>query len=129
MIPHRTAAPTYCVALAAVAAAAGCAGGSAPPAGEPDLVGTVAGTAVATRPATVVVTDVRVPAAGYDAGVWLDVGGARVVVRRPGGGLEPASRAALVPGAALRAWSTGVERRSLPPQWTATYVEVTPPTP
>ena len=104
-----------------------CAPGTAPPEGAPDLVGTVADARVEGRPATVVVTDVQLPGTGYASGVWLDVGGARIVVRRADGRLSAASRAALALGAALRAWSTGVELRSLPPQWTATYVEVTPP--
>ena len=131
MTPRRTAVAPYGLALA-LAAVGGCAArGTAPPAGEPDLVGTVAATAVERPPAAgpvtdVLVTDVVVPASGYDAGVRLHLHDARVVVRRPGGRLERASRAAVVPGAALRAWTTGVELRSLPPQWTATYVEVTP---
>lgn len=119
----------YCLALAAAAATAGCTAGTAPPEGEPDLIGTVARVRIESRPATVLVTDVRVPTTGYEAGVWLDVGGASIFVRRLGGRLARAAPAAVVPGAGLRAWSTGVERRSLPPQWTATRVEVTPPAP
>jgi hypothetical protein len=49
-----------------------------------------------------------------------------VVVRRPG--LARRGRVGdIQPGARVRAWRTGVELRSLPPQYPTTRIEVTPP--
>lgn len=109
----------------AAGVAAACARPSAP-ARPPDLVGVVAEVGPLGRPATVRVGDVRVPAAGYEAGVALDLGRAPIFVRRPGGALARGGPADVAVGAAVRAWSTGVERRSRPPQWDATWIEVTP---
>ena len=113
-------------AATGAAAGAACVGSTAP-AGDPDLVGTVARVGTRPRPATVLVGDLQVPAAGYEAGVALDVGSARIYVRLPDGRLARGRVSDVAVGAAVRAGSTGIELRSLPPQWEATWVEVTPP--
>lgn len=49
-----------------------------------------------------------------------------VLVRQPGGALVRGRLGDIVPGASVRAWRTGVELRSLPPQYPVTRIEVTP---
>jgi len=113
-------------AAAAVAAAGAACAGATAPRGAPHLVGTAARVGALGDPATVLVGDLLVPAAGYEAGVALDVGDARIYVRLPGGRRARGRVSDVAVGTALRAWSTGVEERSLLPRWEATWVEVTP---
>ena len=50
--------------------------------------------------------------------------GAEVLVQEPGGSLRPGDRKEIRVGDRLRAWLTGVELRSHPPQYPAWRVEV-----
>ena len=125
---------TALIAIAALVGTGGCAGSTGPSgvavlAGgqveNPHLVGRVAEVGWSHREQTVLVRDVRVPATGYEAGIALDVGSAPIFVRRADGSLVRGALSDVKAGAELRAWSTGIELRSLPPQWSATRVEVT----
>lgn len=55
---------------------------------------------------------------------YLQVGpGTRVYTRTPGGGLRASEVSALRSGDAVRAWRTGVELRSAPPQYPVSRIE------
>jgi hypothetical protein len=57
---------------------------------------------------------------------YLQVGPeTRVYTRTPAGGLQGSNVSELRPGDAVRAWRTGVELRSAPPQYPVTRVEQT----
>jgi len=116
-------------ALAALLAVSGCRGVAVPdePESGPDLDGIVGPVGTPERPQRVHVVDVAVPERGYDAGVILDLGSAPIFVRQADGTLARGELSDVRPGVRLRAWSTGVELRSLPPQWSATRVEVVRP--
>lgn len=92
--------------------------------GDADLDGVI--TAVFNRDGVVRlrVGDLTQPAQGYgqiDLGVGDD---ARIVVQTASGGRSLGRSADLVVGVRIRAWSTGIELRSLPAQWEATQVEI-----
>jgi hypothetical protein len=118
------------VFAAALAAAAACAAATAPNAAD-----AITGTVTARAPGA----DDLVPlagarrATGTSAGsagrLLLRVGGAAVYVRERDGALRRATPAAAVAGATVRAWPTGAELRSDPPQYPVTRVEITPPAP
>jgi hypothetical protein len=76
----------------------------------------------------VLVASLEMPASGYGEGIELFVRWpgrtAPVYVRSPDGTLRPGSLADITVGTQVVAWNTGVERRSLPPQWDAARVVV-----
>jgi len=119
----------YVLLVASVAlVASACSHSTAPPTdGEPELIGTVASVRWSGRPTTVLITNLRTPDTSYyPRGVALDVGRAAIFVRGRDATFRRATSADVVVGATIRAWSTGVELRSLPPQWEAVRVELTP---
>lgn len=71
--------------------------------------------------------------AAYRAGPYPDTfyvnPGAEVLVREPSGSVRKGDKNDIRAGDHLRAWLTGVELRSLPPQYPARVVEVRRPTP
>lgn len=111
--------------LAAALACAACMARRVPAEPEWDMVGVVESTAGAAGELRVLVRDIET-ASGERAGpVWLRVPRAvPVEVRRADGIVSPADAAAIVPGARIAAGHTGVELRSLPPQYIATRVRV-----
>lgn len=98
------------------------------PDGEPDLKGTITAVYGEGREMWVHVEELELPATNYEEGISLypePFGRAAwVFVRSPDGTLRRGSAADLVVGAKIMAWTTGLERRSLPPQWDATSIVV-----
>jgi len=110
------------------------------PAADPEIVGVIEAVDTWGSPhfdATILVGEVEVP--DYREGSWCEpvcrklwlhmrVDKAPIFIEEPSrsflrrGGIDD-----LVKGAAIRAWTTGVELRSLPPQYFATRIEVVIP--
>lgn len=89
-----------------------------------DLVGVVASAERGARELRVRVRDVEVPALSASP-VWLRVPDeAEITAQRPDGSVVRGSAADVVPGARIAARHTGVELRSLPPQYVATGVRI-----
>jgi hypothetical protein len=114
--------------------AAACSSGAVQPGDpRPDVV---VATVVAVEPPSaftrvLVDTAGRSTAGGAAAGnpaprFYLIVSGETVVVVRRAGFARRGSVGEIQPGARVRAWRTGVELRSLPPQYPTTRIEVTP---
>jgi hypothetical protein len=98
----------------------------------PDLVGTVADVTGDESERRVLVHDVVVPASGYSAIdlflTWpAGAGTAQVYFLQKDGSIVRGTDRHIQPGSRLRAWTSGLERRSLPPQWDAVRVLVEPP--
>ncbi len=120
----------HLLTLTAVLTLAACSSdATAPWAPVPDVV---TASVVAVGPPTdrtyVLVDGGETAASGGAAGRYaLVVSGATdVLVRQPSGRLVLGRLGDIVPGASVRAWRTGVELRSLPPQYPVTRIEVTP---
>jgi hypothetical protein len=95
-----------------------------PPSDEPNIVGTVV--AVERRGPAVEVRVSRLTADGVDD-VLVHIGGAPVVARAPDG-LHQYLPTDVSTGQVVAVWDTGVELRSLPPQYFARFVEIRNPT-
>jgi len=112
--------------VAAAWALGACAEPLAPPT-APDLVGVISSVAIEGNAVVLMVESLTVPTAGYSRIVLQVRGpgvGAEVYVQEASGlRLRDASEALRV-GARIQAWSTGVERRSDPPQWDARRIHV-----
>ena len=93
----------------------------------PALVGVVASMTAANGDTSVMVNDLEIPTAGYSE-IVLRLKGANwsaTVVTVGQDGSEVAGTIAdIKPGQRLEAWTTGIEDRSLPVQWTAVRVRV-----
>jgi hypothetical protein len=99
---------------------------------SPDLVGTVADVTGDASERRVLVHDVVMPASGYSAiDLFLSwpggVGNAQVYFLQRDGRILRGTDLQIQPGSRLRAWTSGLERRSMPPQWDAVRVLVEPP--
>jgi hypothetical protein len=111
--------------LAAALACAACMARRAPAEPEWDMVGVVDSAAPGAGELRVLVREIETPSGERAGPAWLRVPRAvPVEVRRPDGTVSPADAGAIVPGARIAARHTGVELRSLPPQYIATRVRV-----
>lgn len=111
--------------LAAVLACAACTARRVPAEPEWDVVGVVDSTVPADGELRVLLREIETPSGERAGPVWLRVPqGVQVEARRPDGTVSPSDAGAIVPGARIAARHTGVELRSLPPQYIATRVRV-----
>jgi hypothetical protein len=115
------------LALAAVFAAASCAGGAAgSPEPEWQLQGVIAAVDAGTQGARVTVELDGGTTAEPRRAVLLVSPETVVEVQRPDGSTGRGNAGDLAAGARVRARHTGVEMRSLPPQYVATQLRIVP---
>lgn len=111
--------------LAALSVSAACMARRVPAEPEWDMVGVVESTSLAGGELRVLVREIETPSGERAGPAWLRVAQAvPVEVRRADGSVSPSDAGAIVPGARIAARHTGVELRSLPPQYIATRVRV-----
>jgi hypothetical protein len=77
---------------------------------------------------SVLINDLRPPPEGYQRVVHIDPGTV-IVIRQRNGVYGKVGADEIVVGAILSVKTTGVEMRSLPPQYDATWIEIIPPLP
>jgi hypothetical protein len=118
------------VASAALTIATAAACGSTPvEPTEPDFTGTAASLQRQTDVVTVRLTQLQPPRAGYTERVVHIHPSTIMVIRQRDGSYRAATADEIVIGAILRVKTTGVEYRSDPPQYDATWVELILPLP
>ena len=90
-----------------------------------DFAGTVVSTGQTQNSVTVLIWDSS-PPSGYEERLIHILPDTRLV-REQGGALVTATPDEIVIGAIVRVKTTGVERRSIPPQYDAIWMEIIPP--
>ena len=106
------------LALAASLLAVGCRDGAGPKAAD------VTGFVTAVSGQALSLADRLVPLSPGQVDRVVDAGSAPVFIERADGSVDRGTLADIHVGSRLRVWTGGVERRSLPPQYTATRVDV-----